>query len=110
MDVVRAPASTTPRSPDAPPEAPAPQVKELEYAPAPTPTQAEAPAPAYEAAGDAGDFKFTFVKSGMLGINVKRTRFEISGIRPSSCIELRNRELAPEFQLRLKDKVIAVNG
>jgi hypothetical protein len=57
-----------------------------------------------------GDFQFTFVMKGALGINVKKTRFEITGIRAESCIAARNAELPPECQLRIKDKVIAVGG
>ena len=108
---VTGPQYTKPTALPEPPQPPAPPVKEAEYAPAPVVVPVPAPTAAGAPADEPkGDFKFSFIKRGMLGINVKTTRFEISGIRSENCIALRNQELTDVDQLKIKDKVIAVNG
>merc|ERR1712232_219838 len=74
------------------------QVKEPELPPLPT-----------QAAGP-GEFIFSFVKSGALGINAKDARFEISANHPCGIVDMRNKELPPDQQLRIGDKILAVNG
>ena len=88
--------------------------------PALTADQAAYPAkPAFPLAPTNGDgqelkrgekFTVRFIKTGNIGVSVKKSRFEISTVKNDGCVDLYNRTAPKHLQIRPKDQVVEVNG